>query len=837
MLASIQFLGGIALARLSPWGGGHHDATQRNATQRNGWAAASFALIVGFLAGCQDSRSDESGADLVDSGSAGALLVRAAHGSFETADGEWVDPGLPEIRRTQAHLIETLEAANGAEAEKRGLIFRTLDDSVVASALYIDELLRKAGHPARASDLNASLRNHYLFQLRGERPKPSAARFRGIPHDLVAILEAGDIEVRTTITSNGAGYIQDCRDAGVPVPNSIFNLDDGWVRRGNLDFSFINAGYDENENLRENEIWSWESDSPDGICIALPRWDPNDTSPVLGFICLGRTNGKVCYFDNEEGVPTQRNQTYGIDFLVGGTTLQGNGGGICTDCHAGGNPFVVHPDQELAFVDLVESRAMVSAVWPDPLVVGTWPQNPGPIMSLGPVPEGQSRCDGCHNGGTAGRFPLFSEPILDPLAPSSNHGGYCNAILDQAVNGTAQGDPPTMPPKLANGNPDMGDYSDHIAYLTSLCGSSGPPGAPVGTPGPLDDPSFLSNPTVHPLYACGGKIAVSGFRRGATVSIYRNLSTTPEATAVGQNPNVLEFTLADPLEEGDTWTATQMVGGVESPPATPVEVRNYLEVYPNGLPAPQIQPFLTHECGRSIAVSHVPGAILEVTRAGNPTTVTSGSGIGYTRAFADAEFSVGDQIVVQQFLCGDASDPSDPALVADPEPVPMPPLSLEPEAFYEGQELVTIRNVEAGAEHSLTSSLGPVSTIGSWPFLIHSNHDIAAVLGRPIQVGESFELKQWLCESESTVVSSNALPCSSLPAPEIVPPLAGEEIIRMSRAVPGAIIRVWSTTEEIGDGGGDVINVRPLVAGETIRVMQSLGSCHAQQHFSIEVRP
>ena len=102
-----------------------------------------------------------------------------------------------------------------------------------------------------------------------------------------------------------------------------------------------------------------------------------------------------------------------------------NGQGTCSDCHAGENPYIVHPEKA-PFIGL--SNSIASTGWHQPLVDASWPQNPGPTNLLDAVTSTRT-CDGCHTSGSAGRFPELSTELR----------GYCSAVLSSAVR-------ETMPP-------------------------------------------------------------------------------------------------------------------------------------------------------------------------------------------------------------------------------------------------------------------------------------------------------------------------------------------------------------------------------------------------------
>jgi hypothetical protein len=92
----------------------------------------------------------------------------------------------------------------------------------------------------------------------------------------------------------------------------------------------------------------------------------------------------------------------------------------------------------------------------------------------------------------------------------------------------------------------------------------------------------------------------------------------------------------------------------------------------------------------------------------------------------------------------------------------------------------------------------------------------------------------------SAGTSPAAASCSSLPAVGISPPTGGDTVVYVTPPhVPGATVRIWSedADEEIAEASTYEINVRPLVTGETLRVMHELnGGCRAPNSFVIEVR-
>ena len=74
-------------------------------------------------------------------------------------------------------------------------------------------------------------------------------------------------------------------------------------------------------------------------------------------------------------------------------------GGMCTDCHAGENPYIIHPDSNLGggvfMGDLDDPPLSLPTFGPnryDPLVGASWPQNA--LSHAQPLVPGA--CVGCH---------------------------------------------------------------------------------------------------------------------------------------------------------------------------------------------------------------------------------------------------------------------------------------------------------------------------------------------------------------------------------------------------------------------------------------------------------
>jgi hypothetical protein len=278
---------------------------------------------------------------------------------------------------------------------------------------------------------------------------------------------------KTPTTNGGTAYINECIAAGVPIPPTINVMDPagltGWRSLG-----FIPPA-DQFIVGTPAEVRVFQS--PNGMCIALPRYTgPSLTTVALdGVICLSQTTSKVCFWDNQMSnlgfnfpagtqIPIGV-ANLGIDplgrFQSGGADIEFGNGGKCTDCHAGENPYIIHPDSNLG-TDLMgdlNGSLGLPTFGPnryDPLVGASWPQN---SLSLA-QPLVPTACSGCHTlGGPGGRFPH--------LSPEYNGtSGYCNTILAQAILNT-----------MPLGTPGSEAGSPAIVALQAWCGvplSSGP---------------------------------------------------------------------------------------------------------------------------------------------------------------------------------------------------------------------------------------------------------------------------------------------------------------------------------------------------------------------------
>lgn len=614
-------------------------------------------------------------------------------------------------------------------------------------------------------------------------------------------------------TNSGGTYRQECEDAGVPVPPMV--LDSSWDHIGTLNVNFAAPGF-------RSELWLYESTDPDGMCLALPRHDDGNGGDIdpFGVICMGRQTGKVCFWDNPNGQSFPEGVPVDIADFVGGFDLEANGQGVCSDCHAGENPYVVHWGDPAFDALRGMSVDRFPSVWHDPMVHPAWPENPGPLPGLPAPPMGQDRCDRCHNqNGSGRRFPQPSRRLV----------GWCFTVLERSL--TAG----TMPP-------GSGDFSEHIAWLSTACRSDPP--STAGTTVDWDFPqtiNTISQPIIdEPIYNCAETIQVRGVTKGAVLRVYVNGTYDGMVTVTDSERVVYAPTVA--LGPMNTIEVVHQVGSLSA--SDTAQVRDHTIDYPMGLPPPAFVPHKTHECANSVAVTHLIGAKILAERTGSVTRSRTVGGQGdYTWFTMGPDFMTSDSLEVRQELCsGTASDPS-PVLNPSPAPSLMPaPWINTP---FIGQTEVRLHGIVEGAGFEVEETAvvgGLVASYSSWP-TSSKLLDVERALGVPVQAGFRFDARQSLCGVDSIPPPEDPpppYPCDQLPAPEIAVPQAGDEVVIVTRSEPGAVIIVvdQGTGSVIGIGPGYYIGVNPaLYAGQPLIVLQRVGTCEGRRAFQIDVVP
>ena len=735
----------------------------------------------------------------------------SAYGKLFDQTGKEIKPTTEFLRRNQIAFIERLmQAADGKTREASKQMEQQLNqeadiDDLTKQSLLTEWLIETVAPPDKAFlyAKNRTMRIAWYKALFGEQKFwDSADKASGLPLKIADFAKKKGM-LRKVTMATGADYIKECEAAGVPTPPTWGEEGPSlWNYVNDLTTNFVGSG-------SPAKIYRYDSKTPDGICVALPRIS-GSTISLLGVICLGRQTGNVCFYDNA-GVAV--GQKVPMDqFLSGGNLTD-----VCSDCHAGENPFVVHPGQA---PDL--GSAIRSPRWHTPIVRADWPHNPGPNLSLSQVPVNglppvsDATCTTCHEPNNAGRFPDIPALNFNAQSRGKSISGYCGTVLLQAMGATMPGGPP---------------YHKHVNAMRAFCKQSLPPGAEVAIPEVKSDPNTVSPPIVMgPLYACVDTVEVRGAIRNAKLVVQVNGVDKP-AVQVTTPSHTLVRTGA--LVAGDVVRAYQDYQGVVSDPSRDEKVIDHTIAYPTGLPEPRIDPTLIHECGRTIAVRHVRGATVSVlTNGANPATYNTGS--DWTNLPpAIRPFVLGHEYQARQQICTDISKDSRPERAVAP-PAPMPTPILDPATPIAGQELVTLRNLAHGALTSVFSPggglLAELSTAENW----RPEVDVATRLGRPLQPGDRLTVTSELCTG-TKISTPEVTECQSLPTPIVAPPLVGSRQLIVLDSTPGAHIFVFdSALRQIGAGSGNLIGLtRAIVQGDVLTVTQRLGTCQSRMAYRV----
>lgn len=374
----------------------------------------------------------------------------------------------------------------------------------------------------------------------------------------------------------------------------------------------------------------------------------------------------------------------------------------------------------------------------------------------------------------------------------------------------------------------------------------------VRNPGDFpDDPEFVSPGTLgHPIYACSSTVTVQDFVPGATIEVFIDGSPAPNPSFIGQipDPGALHDVGAT-FTAGQVVQVTQTVAGTTSAPSNAVPVTSHTEDYPDGLPRPRLFKHPLRQCGHAVLVEDVvPGSSVEVSHeeplagGGFDTPMTVGGfqastdwGLNWTGV--SPQFELGARVSARAELCTDIS-PRSEYEITEPAPSPMPAGSVE-EPVIEDQQLVKVWGATGPGdppEHGpivtvydgASAQRGKTAIPGGVPHTMGINPRAAA--------GESLSVTQTLCVEGSPGTTTPVLPCADMPAPVIQPPLPGDTEIQVLESQPGAEIRVYAGTEEVGHSSGSVIHLsRPLMEGETVTVVQQIGDCEGSFVYQIDV--
>ena len=230
------------------------------------------------------------------------------------------------------------------------------------------------------------------------------------------------------IPKTDGDYVQQCRDASVPIPPDWGSSQ--WNLIGDQNRTFIGT-------TMRTEVWAYKNSH--GTCVALPRIVGSDNIQLLGIICQSTQTGNACFWDNIDN-NTERRLTgedavsMRIADLQNANTLDEN----CTDCHRGQNVFLIHPNETIDISRV--GYDLIPDIRYQPVSTQSAWQNPSPHSEVG-----DGACASCHE------IPALTR-------------SYCNSVLSQAATMTM---PNISSP--AGWPASAGAYQTHLNALRDDC--------------------------------------------------------------------------------------------------------------------------------------------------------------------------------------------------------------------------------------------------------------------------------------------------------------------------------------------------------------------------------
>jgi hypothetical protein len=470
-------------------------------------------------------------------------IAAIGHGAFFDFNGNQIVPTAEFVAEAQAWYRKKLLASVSAQTRREFAAFErqtkrqlagdvklTGQNRLIVQQHMLDWLIERAP-TVRADGRTLGKLNALKYQLTWKLPERNDLReirslepFR--PNQAIEfMLRPQNLQAPADATTNsGQLYLNECQAAGVPIPPPIGEMDPngllGWKSQG-----FI----PQNEQFivgTPAEVRTFQNGS--GMCIALPRYSSGSLATVSldGVICLSKTTSKVCIWDNQmSGVgfsfPANTKVPIGVPNLTinpagqyqgGGYELFNGSGGVCTDCHAGENPYIIHPNSNLgggvtmgSLGGPPQNLPMFAPNRYIPIVAAQWPQNQW-SQAQALVPPA---CVVCHVKGSAGRFPHLSNELPD----------YCSTILPQAIT-------KTMPP----GNPGSQANTQAIANFKAWCNA-----APDASSADTGDPHLTTTNGINYDFQAGGEFTSL---RNTDSGFELQTRQTPVATSFvpGANP-------------------------------------------------------------------------------------------------------------------------------------------------------------------------------------------------------------------------------------------------------------------------------------------------------------
>jgi outer membrane protein assembly factor BamB len=359
-----------------------------------------------------------------------------------------------------------------------------------------------------------------------------------------------------------------------------------------------------------------------------------------------------------------------------------------------------------------------------------------------------------------------------------------------------------------------------------------------------EDRSFLSPPTLqYPIYACGQSVVVESFVPGARIDVFVSGTPAPVGSMTSWLSGGQNIVVGAPFAAGQQITATQTFDGATSGPSNSVTVVSHTIDYASGLPQPRLNGVPCFECGKAVGLAdYVPSALVRVlseNRRADGTfdpPVEIGQARDWSYAIVNPALSRDAHVWATQELCTDVS-PRSFVETVQPGPATLPVPILDP--WHEGVNIVTAWGpgraalVHGAQVDIFTNTQPPPGRVGGQPTPGGGGQQVFI---SPVAALGEYWPSQGLCANVSTGTPTRTRPCAEQPPATIRPPIPGDTQIELLSFIPGARILVFGNGGEIGDGGGPRVNLKRAVnQGETLVVLQLIGSCRSTQVYQIQV--
>ncbi len=357
-----------------------------------------------------------------------------------------------------------------------------------------------------------------------------------------------------------------------------------------------------------------------------------------------------------------------------------------------------------------------------------------------------------------------------------------------------------------------------------------------------ENPAYLSPPILqYPIYACASSVIVKGFVPGAKIEVFADGNPTPIGSAQSWlSSQLIGVSIA--FTVGQVITARQTFDGATSGPSNQVPVTSHRDDFPAGLPTPRLDPPPCLDCGRSVGILDVvPGAwvkiFMERSRPGGgfDPAVEIGNTTAPSYAIVGTAFERDARVYAVSGICADTSPPS-AAEIVQPEPATIPPPTMDP--VHEGVQIVVVRgpsgqNPLNGATLDVFAEPG-MTRVGGQPTPGGAGQQV--FITPPASTTNWYRATQALCTRSVPGDSVPVVPCAEQPPALIKPPLPGDTQVEVTQSIPGSRILVFANGVEIGDGGAPVVVLsRALVVGDTVVVLQRIGTCDSRNVYLTDV--